>query len=1554
LSFSCELQFSFLGSNLSSCAWNSDGTQVLISGADDLTIDDQITLLPNVLRSQCLQTNELCLSYPTSQAQQCLVAAPEVPVVPIVSMVGSSEIGFLDELHFDISASSGSGGRSWKSVSVVVTALPGQRSVSEITSAGIANSLQDFFPPSFASSKLVIPSSYLPSNYTYFFNTTVCNFLKACSRPLVKGIFKELIPIPVITIYGSADRTIHRSDLLTISASAYINTSQGVRYSGSPNSGLSFDWEVFSDSTPIAVSTTKVSRKVKVAPYSFEVGMSYSVRLTVTSSSPVSSATSSITLRVKPSELVGVINDGQQMYIMRQGGTLLLDGSESYDEDIYGLKGLAAGLSFEWGCSGVDPSIICTSYFSMQYIGEESALKLVSLGGSLPSTTFQFSLTVSSSSSGATRTNTVQTSVRVVSPTTPTLSLTGPRRITRGSTLVLTGFVNSSSTGGALWSSESISNLKSLLLTPIRMLFSKGSNRVNLVLPRNTLTMGSSYTFHLSAENTTSWTCTTVAVLTAPRPGVLTFSRSTGIEYQDRFQFNALYWSDTELPLAYSYGYYSPTKVALTLKSASESTSLTTLLPQGNLKLGNLLTCFVIVSNFLQASTQLNATVVVNPLHPDQKRLVLDGILSRTNLTSLSDESDFETIREEIVLGTSILNSVNCSSVTNCDLLNREECGEISNQCGSCLLGFVEIDLSDPHSICLPINGLTPATGAKSTCSTSTDCSSLQICQKNQCVFSSKSCASNCSNHGVCRFEQTSTGKNLDVCTTNDVTCRAVCECNSKYTDTICSTKLSQLHELRENRYSLIKSLNSTFRFDDLSEEGLVSLMALLVDLSSSPTELTTESCALLIEMVGAVTEFIASDTSSNLNYEDLVTIFPIFDTCLSLLSTEDSARTRYNQIVEEFISSITSTLMAGLNPLTLIQPSMRMTAVTQSNDQNEMISVTIPSTPFEASLGTRKSSVVYSSTAQSSISLSAVESLSRYQPYEMLKNKTKRQSTSNSLRLMINRLSDSSSSSEQEESANVTIVLQYEEEQFYGNITDTNYTITTSPTCGVVSDDLRTHCTVTAFTTRNTTCLCQIPFSPSSSSGRRLSSDKNQVQASGVATILSMTEYTYAGFVQTTVDSNQLTSAELKSSYLVVTMFLTLWTLGALFLFEDLRITGSWFVAPQKRIERRKNDTILLGSAVAPVDKAKEISMEVRKKYLYAYLNSIFPDVFHREGSTWNGLMNELRKHHRYIAILRGGGTFSHEIRVKTVLQMLTVQTMLMFVLALCYDLQYPSDNGQCSMYTTQASCLKPSSMFDSSQQMCEWMLSSSTDDDQTVTASCLYLKPDVTLHMIALISILVSIVTAPFNLVVDFLFDIIRAPTADSDRLAELISSGNTSIQRVGRRMSAVAIGAKKAVVSRVSNMIPVKNHGSKSTIKYVMDNLVRDVTRDVPDFVVHRHALASKALGDSFREVKVKPKAETVQTLTHSPGFIGRKQRAAIFLSESHPTPPIDITLSAKEAVPFNSIAPATPPAEPKALKQQSAKAMYESLVLELSGEYDQLTSVNQRGDFISRWG
>jgi hypothetical protein len=1590
LSFFCDAQFSFPDSNLSTCFWNSDGTTLIVSDSKVSKAGDQISLLPDILRSRCADTQQVCTSYPTSPSQQCTILLPDTPIVPVVEFQSPSVIGSRDNFLFDISTSSGSGGRSWNQVFVDVSAYQGSFSKARAIALEKLSPLEELFAQSFPS-KMVIPSSLFLSNYTYYFNVTVCNFLQVCSLPYIQSVFKELSPVPMILIYGSKERVVRRSDVVTISASAMLNTSNGILSSSEINNGLNFKWEVFQGSLQLALaSTSKDQTKFRIPSYSLAVGLSYRVRLTVTSASHPSSATSSVTVSVKQSGVVAVINDGQQMYLLKQGRTLLLDGSGSYDSDISGVKGSDAGLAFDWSCATIEASMNCSSYFNLSFDSNNAIAQLVELGRSRNQIYWSITLTVTSFASIPVRTNSVSVLVRVIPPTAPTLYLTGPSQIRSESTLILAGFVNSTTKVTAHWWSDTLPNLSTLLLTPSSVALSKGSNRVNLVIPRNILSPGSSYLFHLSIDNTSSSAFILVNVISTPRPGFLTVFPKIGTEYETEFQFDALSWSDSELPLTYSYGYYSPSQVQYFLQTRTESTSFTTLLPKGNAKKGNVLHCFILVYNNLNVSTRLNISVVVNPASSERKLAVLNSILSQTASVSSRplDESEVETIRQNIILGTSVLNSVDCSFVSNCDSLNREACGEISNQCGSCLSGFFELDVPDPFSTCLTVDSI----GSNdASCTTSLECSSLQSCETNKCTFLSKFCPSDCSGQGVCRFEKISTGKNVDNCFANDVTCRAVCDCNSDFIGPICSTEISQLPQLQKNRHSLLTTLNYTFGYGEETGDALNSLISLLLDLSSAPDELSSESCSLLMNMVGKVLHMISA-SDSDLNYEDVMTMFPIFNTCLSILSN-DPAITIFNLAIEKLITTISTTLMSGISPQEVVQSSIRMTSVTQSVDSTDPLVVKIPSTALETSLDLPKSSILYSS-SKSSVSVTAVERLSRYQnevsnslrhlsQFTRSENLSKKKS-SNSLHVVVQRLDDESL----DDVSTILVVLQLDQEQVYGNISGTNVTFQTIcndtaihkyecpsgevishdcseheglrvisicsmqqrlPSCAVLDDSpqvRQSNCSVVSYTSKNTTCICRVPFTPTSNqdSSRKSSSTNNHIGSSSTVTVIAMSQYTTSGFTSTVVQSDGVTVGKVRSSILVLAMFIVLWGFGSIFLIEDLRLTGNWYISPKKpRSERSRTGK---GALIVPLD--PEESLESQKKYLVTYLNSIFPEVFRQEG-TWSGLLRELLKHHRYILLFQGQGSFSYEQRVKTLLQLLTVQTMLMFVLAVCYDLQYPSDDGQCETYETESACLGPSSILDSTQQMCKWIVTSSD------VGSCLYLEPTLTLKVIVLISLVVATATAPFNFVVDLLFEVIRAPTADSDRLKSLISSGNTSIQRIGRRMSAVALGASKAVVSKVNTFIPVSNSvKEKSILPNIFDTFVQDVARDVPDSVAYRHALASTALK---RSSYPKKKGAVIPTNGDIPdesdetpytlGLVKRKQLSTLFLSDVEPTPRDE---SPADTAPFTSVSPSSSSRG----KKNAQMVLFESLVSELCDQYGRLTGVSHREEFSRTWG
>lgn len=102
-----------------------------------------------------------------------------------------------------------------------------------------------------------------------------------------------------------------------------------------------------------------------------------------------------------------------------------------------------------------------------------------------------------------------------------------------------------------------------------------------------------------------------------------------------------------------------------------------------------------------------------------------------------------------------------------------------------------------------------------------------------------------------------------------------------------------------------------------------------------------------------------------------------------------------------------------------------------------------------------------------------------------------------------------------------------------------------------------------------------------------------------------------------------------------------------------------------------------------------------------------------------------EVSKSHRYLLLFTASGEDGDKKRMLTGIHLLTVQSMLMFILAVFYDLEYPQDNGECRDYKSEEGCREPRSVLDSSNQLCRWV--SEFSPSSTISASYCESKPVV-----------------------------------------------------------------------------------------------------------------------------------------------------------------------------------------------------------------------------------
>lgn len=174
-------------------------------------------------------------------------------------------------------------------------------------------------------------------------------------------------------------------------------------------------------------------------------------------------------------------------------------------------------------------------------------------------------------------------------------------------------------------------------------------------------------------------------------------------------------------------------------------------------------------------------------------------------------------------------------------------------------------------------------------------------------------------------------------------------------------------------------------------------------------------------------------------------------------------------------------------------------------------------------------------------------------------------------------------------------------------------------------------------------------------------------------------------------------------------------------------------------------------------------------KQQFIDYVSTIFPAVFD-DKSVLLLLKSEFVLHHLYLNFL---------VRVRynnspalALLKMITVQSYLLFLLALLYDFNYPSDDGSCVRFATQASCLKRRYVLDNEHSYCQWHSS-----DGSGAFSCSYSEPNFSFTIGMYVSIMISVGTCLTMEPLEYLISLLAAPIGNSSRAAVGPAVGSVS---------------------------------------------------------------------------------------------------------------------------------------------------------------------------------
>jgi hypothetical protein len=942
-SFKCSLCLDFPGAANTKCLWTSSSQisaqiSVNVTATRNLEIGSTVALLAKRVKTGSCPSDVAC-SY--ANASSVALSAPSSPVVPTVSLSTSGSIRSCDDLVIDPSGTTGSGGRSWKSVSWTVTG-----SGVNATTVTALNSYLTTNYNSGTTNLVTLPSSYLEAG-TYTVQLQVMNFLDQSGTAEAVISVADSDNLYSVSIAGPSTVLTYRWQSLSLFAVANAQTCSG------STTSLTYSWSLYKDLKYQSVSSeSKDQRFFKLSAYQLEAGTSYVVKVSISSSSSSSSSTSStVVLQVGQSGTYAVIEGGASRAVSVMD-TLKLDASSSYDIDYLRTK----SLYYSWSCSEVSPNYgsSCPLFIDSGAVTNSvngSDLFTSDISASYSSAEFTIVVVVSND---AGLSSSASVTLTILDVSLPTVSIAAPSKTkyNSGESVSLTGSITGDNVSYAVWSCESVTLSSTVAVTTTSQSFKAGTSSFSLALFADVLVAGLSYTFELSAsygsalDSEAAVANVTVLMNTPPSGGSLSVSPTTGEALTDKFFFSTHGWSDdvSDLPLSYVLSYYTVSSSSVTVVKNVDTTSyISSLVAQGLESLDYAVTCLGTAYDIYSGSGSATTTVTVTPIA--NASMIADAAASAVSdaLTAGNPSA----VSQVVGAVAGAVNSVNCTVPVVCSSLNRDVCSTTPNTCGSCYAYYIGAD-GDSNTACISEaddSGRRRLTN--NVCTVDTDCF-LGSCEIGICHTTQKSCPNNCSQAGNC-LHLDANDDIVSSCPVTSSDCTAICNCTAGAYGSDCSLTWDEWTTKRDLRESMCASLYDTLDIQDVSSDVLASRATSIAQLLSDPTELSdvaVDSCvSALIYTIKASSDSLLSRYSSG----------PLL--CLKALS---NVLAKGTSLTPEMVGNITETLVSlatkiqgsqvvgESTPFSLTAASVRISTSVIDSSQSSNPSFTVPQTSLE------------------------------------------------------------------------------------------------------------------------------------------------------------------------------------------------------------------------------------------------------------------------------------------------------------------------------------------------------------------------------------------------------------------------------------------------------------------------------------------------------------------------------------------------------------------------------------------------------------------------------
>jgi hypothetical protein len=676
-------------------------------------------------------------------------------------------------------------------------------------------------------------------------------------------------------------------------------------------------------------------------------------------------------------------------------------------------------------------------------------------------------------------------------------------------------------------------------------------------------------------------------------------------------------------------------------------------------------------------------------------------------LSSISDlltasMGDVDGVKASLAVSSAVLNVKNCTAAPVCSTLNRKQCTHTDHTCGGCLEGFVGTEV-DANSFCISTSAvITNYLGDVLSCTSDADCpSSWDYCNNlvaesvaaGICVRRNKQCNHNCSNHGNCSYVLTHNGSPVETCVVGDPLCESLCTCEAGYTGTSCQMSDDEFDAKCLVRRQLLDGVQWLVASDETTEDTIVSWQSTLAAITTSRDELCGDCADRIFALVATILD---TSTQTDVFYTSLGDSLTLIDDAVSSALTSGYTHniTAFYQLLDAFSIITAGDLVAGQNAYNTITDTFQMAQQTLSTADNKVTQT--PLSASDISLGKASSICNVSSTNATSLNVVITTINARmYNGSDMF--------VSNVIRI---RTIDEDST--REGALTYVVVIQHAVKQNYytsqevvyinttcheGDLFLFNHTcpggpagdlvwtgrcngtdalvvtqcpnVTSAPTCHTIGSESY-HCEVLSATPMATTCEC---VELVGGSKRRLSS---VLQESGALEVVSVTTVVATEFVSTLSTAEDFNSlGDLRKTITVVLMYGIMWTVGVF----------GVMACSLRQVHAKINS-----QGMSKLAKKKAIAMSTKSRvairnYVTAYVDEIFPSVFQPTPGVVR-LWHEISKHHRYLLMFTAKGKNADSVRILTCIHLLSVQSMLMFILAVCYDIEV-------SLHSTRTSAL-------------------------------------------------------------------------------------------------------------------------------------------------------------------------------------------------------------------------------------------------------------------------